>query len=200
MTGYCACGCGRKTELAKWTNKKWGHVKGQPVTFLKGHNKTPTQDVMAARFRALDPGDGGCWEWDGPGLIKGYGYVDWRGKRWAAHRLSYTLLVGPIADGLFVCHHCDVRACVNPNHLFLGTAKDNLRDMTAKGRNVAQANPLVLSRGERHWKAKFTEADVLAIRRAARRGVPVADLAASYAVAWTTISSVVRRKTWTHLP
>lgn len=85
-----------------------------------------------------------CWEWTGDIGISGYGYFylkgqgKLRGKRWSAHRLSWALVHGVICDGLFACHHCDNRKCVNPAHLFLGTTKDNLIDMVNKGRSPQQ--------------------------------------------------------------
>lgn len=73
----------------------------------------------------------GCWLWNGSSLERGYGRF--RGS--LAHRVSWVLHNGPIPDGMHVCHRCDVTACVNPAHLFLGTALDNIRDMHAKGRD-----------------------------------------------------------------
>lgn len=79
----------------------------------------------------------GCWYWDGSRTNLGYGKVYWQGRKWNAHRLACTLLVGEPGD-LHVCHSCDNPGCVNPAHLFLGTARDNARDMVSKGRARGQ--------------------------------------------------------------
>ena len=79
----------------------------------------------------------GCWLWTGPSS-DGYGDFRIGGKRILAHRLSYELHIGPIPDGMFVCHKCDVRCCINPAHLFAGTSGDNALDMYAKGRDRNQ--------------------------------------------------------------
>lgn len=75
----------------------------------------------------------GCWLWQG-GLRSGYGRLKVKGRLVTAHRLSYEVHIGPIPEGMLVCHTCDVRNCVNPAHFFLGTYKDNSDDKWNKGR------------------------------------------------------------------
>lgn len=78
--------------------------------------------------------DAGCIEWLGGKMTRGYGMVWHEGRQWYAHRLAWTLANGPIPDGLLIMHSCDNRACVNVEHMALGTVADNAADMVAKGR------------------------------------------------------------------
>lgn len=75
-----------------------------------------------------------CWEWTGSTKGQGYGLFAIDGHPHSAHRVSYEEFNGPIPDGMMVCHECDNRLCINPTHLWLGTALDNVRDMIEKGR------------------------------------------------------------------
>lgn len=78
--------------------------------------------------------ESGCWIWTGHTYGIGYGSIVIDGTRVPAHRAAYTEFVGEIPEGMLVCHRCDVPACCNPDHLFLGTYKDNMRDCVTKGR------------------------------------------------------------------
>jgi len=99
-------------------------------------------DIDSRFWSKIDKGDGtGCWLWTAAKRSSGYGQFWLDGHQQSAHRASWQLHHGPIPEGMFVCHHCDVRPCVNPSHLFLGTLADNHADMCAKGRQA---------RGEKH--------------------------------------------------
>lgn len=131
-----------------------------------------------------------CWLWTAGMYRDGYGRFRVGAAGRPAHRVSYEIYVGPIPEGFHVCHHCDVRPCVNYGHLFLGTNADNSADMVAKGRKARQM-------GETNGRAKLTEAEVLEIRAAV--GFTLMQLAAMYGVHLSLISLIRRREIWAHL-
>ena len=129
-SGVCKCGCGGTTGLAKYTYRSRGLVKGRYVSFLPGHHR---RGVMQWNV-SIDPGTG-CHIWQGSRHMKQqYGQIRKGGKLVYAHRVSYERQHGPIPYGMNVLHRCDNPPCVNPDHLFLGTQLDNIRDRDAKGR------------------------------------------------------------------
>jgi len=139
-------------------------------------------------------GADGCWLWRGTIAKKtGYGTIELPGKTWLAHRLSYHLTKGEIPSRMCVLHKCDVRNCINPAHLFLGTHQDNMDDMVKKGRQRAV-------RGELKNSAKLKEPEVLEIRSlfTGKRGNQ-AMLARKYGVTKNAIRALVQRQTWTHI-
>jgi len=141
----CECGCGRETLPAPRTNGCYGHVKGQPLRFIRGHSggKASWWTSMEERFFAKVHFKPGCWGWLGPKDPNGYGRFSLGSARPSvlAHRVAYEIHNGPIPDGLYVCHHCDNPECTRPGHLFVGTPADNMRDMSAKGRRRNQFSP-----------------------------------------------------------
>lgn len=157
--------------------------------------KTPEE-----RFWAKVEKTGACWLWTAS-LVKNGGYgqfnliVSGRKTPVRAHRYSYELAFGPIPDGLHVCHRCDVPRCVRPEHLFLGTDTENMRDCIAKGRFVPP--PVYL--GVEHHAAKLTPERVRVIRARFADGQSVTGLARAFSVNTGTISDVVRNRTWRHV-
>lgn len=132
----------------------------------------------------------GCWEWTACKFKNGYGKIrDGKDMR-RAHRVSYEVFRGSIPQGQVVCHGCDHRGCINPNHLFLGTQAQNMADMTAKGRRRGL-------RGSTNSQAKLSETDVLAIRSS--NGIKHRDLAAQFGVHRTLISQIRSGKSWRHM-
>lgn len=129
--------------------------------------------------------NGDCLEWGGSKNHQGYGQVFFKGRH-LAHRVSYLLNIGSIPKNLFVCHHCDNPICVNPKHLYAGTAADNSADRVKRGRQV---NPA----GSDSPNAKLSWRAVRAIRTNRAKG---AAMAIKYGVSQATISLIRSNKVW----
>lgn len=130
----------------------------------------------------------GCWLWQGMVAPDGYGVAFIAGKRQAAHRAAWMLFCNPIPLGMAICHKCDVRACVNPDHLFVGTAADNAQDRVNKDR---------APRGERHHAAKLTASQVSLIKSMlAQDRMYSTEIARQFGVSPATIHEIKAGKTW----
>ncbi|HXI17769.1 MAG TPA: HNH endonuclease [Chloroflexota bacterium] len=167
---YCTEACSRAARVGQ---------KQSPGARKTGPKTTPLQERF---WRHVDK-SGKCWLWTAA-TNRGYGAFGLSPTRMMpAHRYSWELHNGPIPAGVLVCHKCDVRACVNPAHLFLGSHLDNTTDMVVKER----------------VNSTLTTAQVGAIRaRHAAGGVSQRTLAQEYGVGRSTLSSVINRLTWKH--
>lgn len=150
--------------------------------------------------------DNGCWIWQRANT-RGYGNLNLRGRNMRAHRFAYLIFVGPIRKGLSVLHRCDVPACCNPEHLFLGTQSDNVMDAVKKGRhktprcppekyargdkNGMRKHPGLLS-GEKNGRSKVTNRQRIQIVRLKARGVPTSYIAKKFSLHATQINNIYK--------
>lgn len=151
----------------------------------------PSNQTIEERLydRCIETADG-CWEFTGAHCTTGYGRIYYEGSLQLTHRVSWFLTYGGIEEGLCVCHKCDNPPCCNPEHLFVGTHKDNETDKKSKGRTV---------QGERQGGSKLTEGQVKEIRLLLDQGARGYILASRFGVARTTISKIKYNKRWAWL-
>ena len=150
-------------------------------------------NLVSKLFKKLSYSKSGCWEWTGAVTVtgNGYGIVRSNGIKYLTHRLSYQIFIADIPEGLSVLHRCDNRKCVNPDHLFLGTHLDNMRDKMQKGR----CRPGI-TLGISQPMAKLNDQQILAIRDDMRYQKIIAE---EYGVTQGKISAIKRRKAWKHV-
>lgn len=187
---------------AKWTLTRSGPVYG---TCMKSISMTP---IYAAKLQSrLVASPSGCHEYTGGLNRKGYGVLYIGDGQRSAHRCAYTLWVGPIPEGMLVCHRCDNPRCCNPKHLFIGTVQDNNRDRDSKGRNISHSGdlhysrtqPERLARGEGHGMARLNDEKVRLIRESARAGVSLKELAKKLGVHYTLCWQISKGRGWAHV-
>ena len=150
---------------------------------INTHRTGKWQDRFWAKVQKSDD----CWLWTAA-TSNGYGVMGGTNvPEWYAHRLSWLLATGEPAGDSVVCHVCDVRTCVRPDHLFLGTIAVNQTDMSIKKRSTW---------GERSYHAKLTEADVRRIRKLYDAGMKTGAIAALFPVSRHSITNITKGRTW----
>lgn len=176
----CRCKCGTERALV-----------GHEIEYGNSKSCGCANETIQERFEKyyVKGAENECWEWARYKDKRGYGTFRCGKKKIYAPRFSWTLYVGEIPDGLFVCHKCDNPGCVNPAHLFLGTHLDNMQDCANKGRRPKQD-------GEKNNAAKLMEVQVKAIREMRRDGVWEYVIAKEFGVTQSTVSMIVNNKTW----
>ena len=180
-------GCDGPVFARGWCNRhyKTWRRNGDPTLVIPHPAKFKTQDVSERFWSKVHVTDG-CWIWQASLNALGYGRFGLDGKVVGAHRVAYMLAVGPIPDGLMVLHHCDTPACVRPDHLYVGTHDDNMRDKADRKRVVVRTGPS-------HSNSKLSTAQVREIRERAASGEPVAHIARSLpGIGRTQVYRIVR--------
>jgi hypothetical protein len=158
-----------------------------------------------------------CHEWTACKNPAGYGLFNFGGQGMAvlAHRFAWEISNGDIPDGMLVCHKCDNPSCVNPEHLFIGSHKDNMRDCVNKGRfvcnlktkghksfgknNGTHTKPDSRVCGIKNGNSKFIDSDILKIKKLYKSGVSTREIAAIYRVGKSTIWNIVSGNGWKHV-
>src|SRR5574341_276784 len=165
----CECGCGQPAPLSHRSFTKLGYALGTPQRFCLGHAGRAPSSLWDRFIKSVvlpdDPD--GCFVLIKP-TINGYTQIhtydsEHKIKNLSGHRASWGLFCGAIPAGLFVLHHCDNPKCVRPDHLYLGTAKDNYRD-------AKERNRLNIPKGKHHYCAVLNETDIIDIRRRHNNG------------------------------
>jgi len=160
----------------------------------------------------------GCWIWkralNNKDINIGYGICYHLGKRKLAHRASYEVFKGEVPRDLFVCHTCDNRRCINPEHLWIGTRSDNAVDAVKKGRmkpvwgrkktqeeidKIQKNRTIPDQKGERSPRAKLSNQQVLEIREKLSRKVKYKYISEEYGIDICSLSDIKFRRTWKHI-
>lgn len=154
------------------------------------YKKKPLIEIFQAKV--MPEPMSGCWLWTACIDVVGYGKIRVGRSQKLAHRLSYELHKGEIPIGLKVCHHCDNPGCVNPDHLFLGTQKENMNDSARKGRHADHS-------GSKSACAKLNEFQVSIIREAKLAGHKRADVAKYFKMSISAINHIFLGYSWKHV-
>jgi predicted XRE-type DNA-binding protein len=165
----CACGCGETLE-------KYDKV-GRPRKYIHNHHKTKNPKRIIKENSIID--DNGCWIWQKYKMShSGHGQVGYRSKVYLAHRFSYEAFNDFIDENKYVCHRCNNSSCVNPEHLYLGTQHDNIKDSVEAGTAI--------------FNRIYSDDMVIEIRNLFENGMKQVEIAKRFDVSPSWISRIVR--------
>ena len=170
----------------------WDKLSKPPKSALKTIGGGRLKERFDAKYSRH--GKSVCWLWFGAKNHYGYGKIRNNYKSIGAHRVSYILNIGEIPNGMDVLHKCDNRLCVNPNHLFLGTQADNMKDMFAKGRNKT-----IPSKGSTNGNSKLIEKDIPIIKILRANGDSYNSIAKKFNVSKFVIREICIGNSWRHI-
>lgn len=190
----CKCDCGKK-KIIDGDHLRFGKIKtcNSKNNFHRKEREKNT--VFRLKKLIIINPETSCWEWKGHIPKTGYPRIVYKGKATTASRVCWMLCNGRIRKGLYVLHKCDNPKCINPGHLFLGTQKQNVRDMIEKGRAGYEKRI-----GMNHSQVQLTDDQVISIRHKAKSGIDFKTLAVEYNTTSSNIYNIVTGKTWKHLP
>lgn len=191
----CACG---NLITASISSVRLGRVKSCGCAKAeRRQNVRHTHDQIKAILIARSTSQHdktSCWEWLGCRKDDGYGMIMFSGKVVGTHRASWIVHNGVIPSGLCVLHKCDNPPCVNPDHLFLGTQADNVRDCSSKGRIRTGDR-----RGEKSGVSPLSVRQVMEIRDLRKTGLTHQQLADMFGICRQSVTNILSRKTWNHV-
>lgn len=180
------CGAAYSNTVG-YSFERWAASKfcSRKCAWVGRNQRENAQSAFLTKF--IPEPNSGCWIWEHGVGSHGYGLFALSGAKYTAHRFSYQYHCGEIPEGLNILHSCDNRLCVNPDHLRVGTQKDNATDSVVRGRTA---------RGERSGSAKLGPSDVVKIRRC---DDPSKALADELGITQATVNDIRARRSWKHL-
>lgn len=191
----CVCDCGRIKDIRGESLSRDKFKKCDCTKSIEWMNRQ-----YDSLFKNISINESGCWLWTGSSDKNGYGIFPNGRIDQRAHRASYKLMIGPINGELWVLHKCDVPGCVNPEHLYLGNVKDNVRDALERGRFPRGTNLKKAKKGSENGNSKLTESDIFEIRKSYNHYTMTAKaLAIFYNVSEEHIKRILRRVNWKHI-